>query len=62
MKSHVSREFRAALEALPKEAQAQARKAYDLWRQNPHHPGLHFARLKAHDAFSVRIGIHYPAV
>ena len=62
MKSHVSREFRSALAALPPEVQSQARRAYELWRQNPNHPGLHFAKLKAKDAFSVRIGIHYRAI
>ena len=62
MKSHVSREFRAALKALPDEVQAQARKAYELWRQNPNHPGLHFAKLKARAACSVRIGLHYRAI
>ncbi|MBV6489772.1 MAG: hypothetical protein IT202_06800 [Fimbriimonadaceae bacterium] len=62
MRSHISREFRAALRALPKEVQSQARKTYELWKQNPHHPGLHFARLKAHDAYSVRIGLHYRAI
>ncbi len=62
MKSHVSREFRSALKALPKEIQAQARRAYETWRENPAHPGLHFSRLKSKGAYSVRIGLHYRAI
>jgi hypothetical protein len=50
------------LQALPEQVQAQARRAYDLWRQNPDHPGVAFKELKPRGVFSARIGLNYRAV
>ncbi|MBA3725439.1 MAG: hypothetical protein H0W86_03065 [Armatimonadetes bacterium] len=47
---------------LPDEVQARARSAYQLWRSNPNHPSLRFSKLRPHEAYSVRIGLHYRAV
>jgi len=40
MNSFTSRRFREMYEALPAEVQLRARRAYQLFRRNPAHPGL----------------------
>lgn len=59
-----SRQFRTLFDALPVEAQRQARDAYILFKQNPRHPSLHFKRISASDprAYSARVGSHYRAI
>lgn len=48
---------------LPADVQRLADKAYELWRDNPWHPSLHFKQLAGRGSrFSVRIGIHHRAV
>ena len=48
---------------LPDEVQAQARKAYRLWRANPMHPSLHFKRIHSREAiYSVRVGLGWRAL
>ncbi|HEY7349702.1 MAG TPA: hypothetical protein VH599_15405 [Ktedonobacterales bacterium] len=61
MKSKTTRRFRELLDALPQEAQQQAREAHRLFRANP--SSLHFKPLNSkHPLSSVRIGIHYHAL
>jgi len=63
MKSHIDADFRKAYSKLPKEARDQARKAYELFKQNPYHPSLHFKRVHATDpVYSVRATISYRAL
>ncbi len=48
---------------LPSHVQAQARRAYQLWLQDPQHPSLRFKRI--HDKlpiYSVRVGLGWRAV
>lgn len=40
MKSSVTKAFRKQLSQLPKSVQAQATKAYTLWRSDPYHIDL----------------------
>ena len=47
---------------MPGEVQVQARKAFDLWKENPNHPSIDFKKLKVVDAYSARIGLHYRAI
>jgi len=47
---------------MPPQVQEQARRAYERWKEDPKHPGLGFRQLKPHDAYSVRIGLHYRAI
>jgi hypothetical protein len=63
-RSRRSKRFRALFDALPANAQEQARAAYELFKQNPRHPSLHFKRISPSDprAYSVRIGSHYRAI
>ncbi len=57
MKSQLTDDFIAYFRALPAAVQAQARKNYRLWKQNPYHPSLHFKRVHPHEPlYSVRIG------
>ncbi|MFL5329112.1 MAG: hypothetical protein ACJ8C4_09355 [Gemmataceae bacterium] len=63
MNSRTTQGFRALLAALSTRVRAQARSAYELFRQNPSHPGLRFK--KVHDdppTYSARVGIGYRAV
>ena len=63
MKSHVTEDFRRCFARLPQQVQAQARKAYRLWRQNPHHPSLHFKCIHSKESlYSVRVGLGWRAL
>lgn len=63
-RSKRTQQFRSLFDALPADAQQQARAAYALFTQNPRHPSLHFKHISASDprAYSVRIGNHYRAI
>jgi len=45
MKSQATPKFWKLYARLPLRAQQRARKAYQLWKKNPSHPGLHFKRV-----------------
>jgi len=63
MKSRATRRFWQAYQSLPDHAKMLAQKNYYLWKENHHHPSLHFKKLKGSDSrFSVRIGDHYRAI
>ena len=43
--------------------QEDARRAYQIFRANPAHPGLHFKKIEGEaDIYSVRIGLDYRAL
>lgn len=46
---------------MPRSVREAARKTYELWREEPFHPSLHFKKVGG-GKWSVRIGIHYRAV
>jgi hypothetical protein len=63
MNSRTTRQFRELIAALPARVRQQARGTYQLFRQNPAHPGLHFKRVHADPPiYSARIDIGYCAV
>jgi len=63
MTSHTTKRFREALRLLPQTVKRQAREAYRLFRQNPHHPGLYFKQVHpSKPIYSVRISQDYRAV
>jgi len=63
MKSFTSRRFREAYGSLPDQVRLQARRAYQLFRQNPSHPGLNFRKVdEENNIYSVRIGLGYRAL
>jgi mRNA-degrading endonuclease RelE of RelBE toxin-antitoxin system len=63
MRSHTTERFRKAFSQLPEQVQRQAREAYKLFRQNPHHPSLRFKQIRQTSSiYSVRISIEYRAL
>ncbi len=45
---------------LPLSVKKQARKAYQMWKINPHHPSLHFKRVDDKEPiYSVRVSNDY---
>ena len=60
MNSRTTRTFREAFKALSPEIQRRARRAYNLWRENPNLPGLRFKRVG--DEVSIRVGRDYRAL
>jgi len=63
MKSTRTKQFHKLFEQLPAHVQKQAREAYQLFKQNPYHPGLHFKRIDPHaPIYSVRVSLGYRAV
>jgi len=53
--------FWSGYEALTASARLTADKNYAIWRQNPHHPSLHFKPV-GEGFWSVRIGKHCRAL
>jgi len=62
LRHYTSARFWRCFHALPAEVQALARHNYQLLKQNPSHPSLHF-KLVANGRYrSVRVGIHHRAL
>jgi hypothetical protein len=62
MTSRTTRRFRELLAALPAQVREQAKQAYQLFRQNPAHPGLRFKQVYSEPRiYSARVGIGYRA-
>jgi len=57
MNSATNPRFRAAFAALPAEVKRRARKAYQLWRNDPHHGSLHFKKVGK--VWSARVDDNY---
>jgi hypothetical protein len=63
MKSFTSRRFREMYANLPNPVRLQARRAYDLFRLNPSHPGLNFKKVdEQNNIYSARVGLGYRAL
>ena len=63
MNSHTVADFWQLFAALPADAQRQAYKTYQQFRQDPFHPSLHFKEVdKRQDLWSVRVGKGYRAL
>jgi hypothetical protein len=60
LKHYASPDFWVCFEALPDPVQELARKNYELLKENPLHPSLHFKQINNYR--SVRIGLHYRAL
>jgi hypothetical protein len=56
---HTSPSFWAAFDKLPSEVQELARRNYELLRDNPRYPSLHFKKVGGQ--WSVRVGRGYRA-
>jgi hypothetical protein len=57
MRSVTTKRFRQRFEALPREIQNEARRAYRIWKENPAYPALQFKRVRGDvpRLYSVRI-------
>lgn len=63
MNSFLLPEFLTLHRALPEQVRQQARQAYALFRQDPHHPSLRFRQVHpSRPIFSARVGLHYRVV
>ncbi|MBX3059650.1 MAG: hypothetical protein KF770_24640 [Anaerolineae bacterium] len=63
MKSRTTKQFWELYNALPKDIRELADKAYVLWQENPHHPGLQFKRVDPEKPiYSARVGRNYRAL
>lgn len=61
MKSTLNDQFLKSFAQLPEHVRQQARKAYKLFKQNPHHPSLHFKQIHS-SVYSIRITKNYRAL
>jgi hypothetical protein len=55
-----SSSFWSTYDALQVSVQKLADKNYELLKENPKHPSLHFKQIK--NFWSIRVGIHYRAL
>ncbi len=63
MNSRKTARFQREFDRLPADAQRQARAAYRLFCQDPHHPSLRFRQVHSIEPiYSARVGAHYRAV
>ena len=63
MRSFTSRRFRELYADLPDQVRSQARKAYQLFLQDPSHRGLKFKKVGGQTGiYSARVGIEYRAL
>jgi hypothetical protein len=61
--SRTTKSFWQCFQDLPPAIRKQAKHAYELWHENPQHPSLQFKCInEKHQAYSVRIGIHWRAL
>ena len=60
MNHRASPRFWTCYHRLPKETQQLADRNYELLRNDPNHPSLHFKRVG--NFWSVRVGLHYRAL
>ena len=60
MKHYASPDFWKYFESLPERIQRLARRNYELLKEDPRHPSLHFKKVGPY--WSVRVGQHYRAL
>ena len=63
MNSFLLPQFFVWYRTLSEDVRQQARHAYSLFRQDPHHPSLRFRQVHpTRPIFSARVGLHYRAI
>jgi hypothetical protein len=63
MISETTARFWKAFEQLPQPIQKAARETYQLWKEDPYHPSLHFKQVHSRKLiYSVRINLDWRAV
>jgi hypothetical protein len=60
VESRTTRRFWRLFAALSSDVQKDAKRAYQIFQENPGHPGLQFKKLEGYDdVYSARIGLAY---
>ena len=63
MNSFLLPQFLVLYRALPEHVRQQARQAYRLFQQDPHHPSLRFKQVHpSQPVYSARVGLAYRAL
>lgn len=63
MRSQTLPSFWEAYQTLNEDIKRRARKAYQLWEENPFHPSLHFKCInREEDIWAVRVTLGYRAL
>ncbi len=63
MKSQTTSKFWDFYARLPRRVQQQARRAYQMWKDNPRHPSVNFKRVDDEEPiYSVRVSDVYRAL
>lgn len=63
MTSYTTEKFRHLFSDLPEDIKRKTRKAYQLFQQDPFHPGVRFKKVHRHQPiYSVRIDAAYRAL
>ena len=60
MKHFASSRFRECYEQLPAPVRKLAEQSFELLKENPRHPSLHFKKMGKYR--SARVGLHYRAL
>jgi hypothetical protein len=61
--SRTTSRFREAYHRLPEHVQRRARDAYRRFKENPHHPSLHFKHVHAtRPIYAARVGLGHRAL
>jgi hypothetical protein len=56
--SQLTQDFLDCFAKLPDGVKEQARRSYQMWRDNPAHPSLHFKPIHGQEnVYSVRVGL-----
>ena len=63
MKSRLTPRFWRLHDRLPRDIQRRARKAYQFWKANPHHPSLYFKQVNEEEPlYSARVDGGYRVI
>lgn len=63
MKSRITQKFLKSYWHLPIDVRSQARKAYQLFKENPQHSSIHFKRIHTtKPIYSARVNIDYRTI
>ena len=63
MNSYLTQPFVDCYRKLPEHVRSQARRNYQIWKENPQHPSLQFKKVHTSEPiYSVRVGIGWRAL
>ncbi len=60
MTSYITEDFIDQFKKLPSKIKKKAKKAFELWKDNPYHPSLQFKQIHSNEPiYSARIGLNW---